>query len=639
MPSVPGSWNHRIYFIVPVVLCMVVALYFPVLHAEYVWDDVAFFTVASDLRTGNPWQAAVASVIAGTAYFRPLVMGTLIAEARLLDANPLYSHLLNLLLHLANTLLVGMLAWRLARAKELEPGTLPFFAAVAMLLYGLHPALVEPVAWVSGRFDLIVTLFCLSSLFLSSFKTLWSDSLCALLFFAAALSKEMAVTFCVLLFLWHWALQVPTQGLTASLHSMWGRKRLYGLILMFGVAYLALRMQFMPHMVSFDQVVVDQLGSFVHRGAYVGLTLDFYLRTVAFPFLNMGPLHPFDPMKLDGSQVAWGWAVVAASIAWLVSSIWRATTIRLLLSAALISLLPVLNFVPLAMVGNIGHERFLVLPLAFFVLAATLLLWQVTSGTHGMVSRYQWRVLAGGFTAIWLGVAALNVHVTVPLWKNELVLWHWAYRTHPGSPYAQFSLAAAAINAGRFDVLEEVMTKAEKMGVMPLRLTVPYAQYLAKKGQIQEGIDKIRLALQGEPQPHLYLQEENIPLEDAVVQRAGFNPWFVVYAYDAMAQMQLSLRQFDEALESERIAHFYEKNNPRTMLTKSFALYGLGRIGEAEQTYQAAENLYLPRIVPHARSLRASFLEQLCSHESARHNPTCHQPRLELTPVPLTPPR
>lgn len=633
MSLVPGSEGRRIYFIVFVVLGIVAALYAQVLQADYVWDDVAFFTAASDLRTGDPWKAAVASVIAGTAYFRPLVMGTFIAEARLLDANPLYSHLVNLLLHLVNTLLVGMLAWRLARAKELKTATLPFFSAIAMLFYGLHPAMVEPVAWASGRFDLMVTLFCLGALLLSVSNTWWGDGLCALFFFAAALSKEMAVTFGALLFLWLWALQAPALGLAFNLRAMWERKRLYGLVLAAGVAYLTMRAQYMPNMVSFDPVVAEQLGSWARRGAYVGLTLDFYLRTVAFPFLHMGPLHPFDPLLLDGPQTAWGWAVVATSAAWLVISAWRPTTIRLLLSAALIGLLPVLNFVPLAMVGNIGHERFLVLPLAFFVLAATLLLWRITSGIYGMANLPRWRVLTGCLTAIWLGVAALNVHVTVPLWKNELVFWHWAYRTHPDSPYAQFSLAAAAINAKRFDVLEEVMTKAEQMGVMPLRLTVPYGQYLAKKGQIQEGIDKIRLALQNEPQPHLYLQQESIPLEDAVVQRAGFNPWFVVYAYDAMAQMQLSLRQFDEALESERIAHFYERNNPRTMLTKSFALYGLGRVGEAEQTYQDAENLYLPRVVPEARRLRASFLEQLCGHESSQHNPTCRQPLSALKPA------
>lgn len=629
-----GFRKHLPLFLVSIAVLVISALYLPVLGADYVWDDIAFFTTASDLRTGDVWQAAVASVISGTAYFRPLVMLSLIAEARLLDANPVYSHLVNLLLHLSNTLLVGVLARRLVSAQHLLDGALPF-AVVAMLFYGLHPALVEPVAWVSGRFDLMVTFFCLCSLVVSSLKTWWGDGLCALLFLAAALSKEMAATFGMLLFLWQWALRAPEQSLAASLRNVWERKRLYGLILAAGLVYLALRIQFMPQMVSFDPVVADQLGSLARRGAYVGLTLDFYLRTVALPFLNIGPLHPFDPLALDASQTAWGWAVVSACLAWLAFSIWRASALRLLLSVALISLLPVLNLLPLAMVGNIGHERFLVLPLVFFSLAAALLLGRIVSGNYRMGNQRRWAVLGGGLAAIWLAVAALNIHVTVPLWKNELVFWHWAYRTHPTSPYAQFSLAAAAINSGRFDLLEEVMTKAEQAGVMPLRLTVPYAQYLAKKGRIQEGIDKIRFALEGEITPHLNVQEQGISLEDAVVHRSGFNPWFLVYAYDAMAQMQVSLRQFKEALESENIANFYEKNNPRTLLTKSFALYGLGRVEEAEQTYKAAEKLYLPRIVPDARRLRLSFLKQLCGHELAQQNPTCNQPLPELMSTPV----
>ncbi len=626
MLSVASSFkNHRFHITAFMVLLIVVALYFPVLQADYVWDDTAFFTTASDLRTGDIWQAATASVIAGTTYFRPLVMLSLIAEARLLDANPLYSHLTNLILHLANTLLVGLLARQLTRTQPHEGSKL--LPAMAMLLYGLHPALVEPVAWVSGRFDLMVALFCLSALVLSARGTWWSDGLCALLFLAAALSKEMAATFGALLFLWQWVLHAPMPSLATYLRDTWReRKRLYLLLLVTGLGYVALRGHFMSQMVSYDPVIAEQLGSFARRGAYVGLTLDFYVRTVAFPFLDMGPLHPFDPLALDELQAAWGWIVIAMCLAWVAFSAWHATAPRLLLSAAFVSLLPVLNFVPLAMVGNIGHERFLVLPLAFFALSVAL--WLRRAALTIAVPR-RWRALTAGLITLWLCAAALNIHVTVPLWKNELVFWHWAYRTHPTSPYAQFSLAAASINAGQFDILEEVMTKAEKMGVMPLRLTVPYASYLARKGQIQEGIDKIRLALKDETQPHLHLLQQGIPLEDAQLGRGGFNPWFLVYAYDAMAQMQLSLRQFDAALESEEIARFYDKNNPRVLLTKSFALYGLGRFEDAEQTYHAAESLYLPRIIPDARRLRLSFLTQLCSDESARQNPSCARMQMD----------
>lgn len=619
----PLSRERRFYFAVLTVLLVVAALYFPVLQADYVWDDTAFFTTASDLRTGDVWRAATASVIAGTTYFRPLVMLTMIAEARLLDANPLYSHLFNLVLHLLNILLVGLLARQLARSQNLDESRVPL-AAVAMLLYGLHPALIEPAAWVSGRFDLMVTLFCLGALLLSARNAWWSDGLCALLFLAAALSKEMAATFGVLLFLWQWALQAPKSSLAARVRDTWQeRKRLYLLIFVTGLIYVALRGHFMSQMVSFDPVMADQLGTFLRRGAYVGLTLDFYFRTVAFPFLQMGPLHPFDPLAMDGLQTAWGWMLIAVCLAWIIFSAWRATAAPLLLSAAFISLLPVLNFVPLTTVGNIGHERFLALPLVFFALSAALWLYRL------QIPR-RWRALAGGMTVLWLCAAAFNIHVTLPLWKNELVFWHWAYRVHPDSSYAQFSLATAAINAGRLDVLEEVMIKAEKKGVMPLRLTVPYAQYLARKGETQEGINKIRFALKDEIQPHLHVLQQGISLEDAQVGRGGFNPWFLVYAYDAMGQMHLSIRQFDAALESVNIARFYNKGTPRTLLTKSFALYGLGRFDEAEETYRTAESMYLPRIVPEARKLRLSFLTQLCNDGSARNNPTCT--RMQIPP-------
>lgn len=633
MISTNSEQNRKHWIPVAALIALVAALYFPVLGAGYIWDDIAFFTPSSDLRTGDVWRAATAPVISGTAYFRPLTMLWLIAEARLLDAQPLFSHLANLGLHLANTLLVGVLAKQLAQSQRAPSGMLPS-AVIAMLIYGLHPALVEPVAWVSGRFDLMVTFFCLSGLALASRATWRGDCCCALLFLAAALSKEMAATFGVLLFLWLWAKPEALPHLTRYVRgTLQERKRIYLLLLAAGLVYLALRTHFMPQMLSFDPEITQQLGSFTRRGAYVGLTLDFYLRTVVFPFVNMGPLHPFAPATdLGLPQILQGWVTIALALSWLAFSVLRPTPARLLLTAALVSLLPVLNIAPLATSGNIGHERFLPLPLALFSLSVAPLAWRALSGGYRAVSHPRWRAWLGGLAALWLAAVALNIYVTVPLWKNELVFWSWVYRTHLDSTYAQFSLAAAAINAGRFDILQETMTKAEKMGVMPLKLTVPYAEYLARQGEVQPAINKIQLALKGTPLPHLEAQQSGAEPAGAAPPGPGFDRRLLVHSYDVLAQMQLSLRRFADALESTKTADFYEKNNPNVLWKMSFSLYGLNRFDEAEETYRKAESLYPANFIPEARKLRASFLRQLCGDESARQNLTCK--KIDLTALP-----
>ena len=75
-------------------------------------------------------------------YYRPLFLVWLFVNYQLFGTNPLGWHLSAVLLHLLATLL----AYRLVRALTGE--ALP--AAMAALLFGLHPVHVESVAWISG---------------------------------------------------------------------------------------------------------------------------------------------------------------------------------------------------------------------------------------------------------------------------------------------------------------------------------------------------------------------------------------------------------------------------------------------------------------------------------------------------------
>ncbi len=82
--------------------------------------------------------------------------------------NPWGYHLLNLLLHAANTVLFYVVARRLLAAASGEGSQegrrapdIAAAAAVAALVFGVHPLRVEPVAWISGRADLLCALFVL----------------------------------------------------------------------------------------------------------------------------------------------------------------------------------------------------------------------------------------------------------------------------------------------------------------------------------------------------------------------------------------------------------------------------------------------------------------------------------------------
>ena len=127
-------------------------------------------------------------------YWRPATLLSYALELRLWGVSPWGFHLTNILLHTANTLLLYLLL------KRFRPeGPLPWTAS---LLFLLHPAHGENIAWISGRTDLLAFLFlALSLLFRLEYEERKRGLPLSLLFFALALlSKEAALLFLPLLF-------------------------------------------------------------------------------------------------------------------------------------------------------------------------------------------------------------------------------------------------------------------------------------------------------------------------------------------------------------------------------------------------------------------------------------------------------
>lgn len=154
-------------------------------------DDFDLLTVASSsgfvrLLT-DPFPAG-----SGT-YFRPLVMGTLAIE-HALSAGPLLHHLINLVVHLANGLLVFAIGRALSRGKT---SATPFLAALVFLV---HPIVAYDANWISGRTDSFACFFSLVCLMGSSlglmrtFGTFPSHLLAPLALLLALASKEVALS-------------------------------------------------------------------------------------------------------------------------------------------------------------------------------------------------------------------------------------------------------------------------------------------------------------------------------------------------------------------------------------------------------------------------------------------------------------
>lgn len=155
-------------------------LYAPALQYGWVWDDSLL-------------AAAKGGGGAGAEGFRPIVSLLYRAEWAVGIGNAGLFHLTSVVLHAAATWLVFLLARRLGAASWMAFGL--------ALLFGAHPVHVEAVAYVSGRPDLLATVFALASLLIATSAPVCAPGGCRNwrvwpaygLFALAALSEEVAL--------------------------------------------------------------------------------------------------------------------------------------------------------------------------------------------------------------------------------------------------------------------------------------------------------------------------------------------------------------------------------------------------------------------------------------------------------------
>ncbi len=128
--------------------------YVPVLDAAFLnWDDPAYVTGNRSIGSLS-WQTVVwAFTTFQEGIWHPLTWLSLALDYRLYGMSARGFHLTNLLLHVANTVLVFLIWARLTGAL--------WRSAVVAALFGLHPMHVESVAWVTERKDVLSTFFWL----------------------------------------------------------------------------------------------------------------------------------------------------------------------------------------------------------------------------------------------------------------------------------------------------------------------------------------------------------------------------------------------------------------------------------------------------------------------------------------------
>ena len=170
------------------------AAYLGTLDATFVYDDIVYVKNNPQLqRPGNLFETPFPEYMGPTrGLYRPMTTASLALDCFLFGLEPWGFHLTNVILHG-----IGTLLFFLVLCRFVPPVGPPFIGA---LLFGLHPARAEAVAWAVGRSELLAAAGCLLALllyirFLERKKSplLILGSLAAFAF--AGLSKENALAF------------------------------------------------------------------------------------------------------------------------------------------------------------------------------------------------------------------------------------------------------------------------------------------------------------------------------------------------------------------------------------------------------------------------------------------------------------
>ncbi|PYL85698.1 MAG: hypothetical protein DMF17_07685 [Verrucomicrobia bacterium] len=151
--SWPLGSRSRVWLFVLILAAATVFAYRPAWHGGFLWDDDAYVTNNELLTARDGLRRIWFSFDSPSQYF-PLVYTTFRIEHALWGLNPLGYHWVNILLHVANALLV----WRLL-ARLNVPG-----AWLAGAIFALHPVQVESVAWITERKNVLMGCFFLLTL-------------------------------------------------------------------------------------------------------------------------------------------------------------------------------------------------------------------------------------------------------------------------------------------------------------------------------------------------------------------------------------------------------------------------------------------------------------------------------------------
>jgi tetratricopeptide (TPR) repeat protein len=460
------------------------------------YDDNLYVTENQHVLSGLTANNIVWAFTTGhTGYWHPLTWLSLMLDCRLFGPRPGGMHLINLLFHIANTLLL------FAFLKKITAAVWP--SAFVAALFALHPMHVESVAWIAERKDVLSTLFLLLALiaylnFVRS-KNIFSYILALISFGLGILAKPMVVTLpFILLLLDYWPLNrfEPQTAKKSDRNPIPAPNKLlvlYRLIIekipFFMVSVLAGIVTFTAQSGAGIAPDINAL-PLSSRIANALLSYTRYLDKMFWP-KNLAVFYPFD--------------------------IGRFTYPQITLCAALLFVISILA------VGFGRKQKYLLFGWLWFIITLAPVIGIVQSGTQAYADRYTYVSYIGLFVMLAWGLPellakwskrkiVLGVSMPVVLailgictwlqtgyWKNSSTLFSHAIEATQDNHLAHFNLADALLKQGKPASALEHYKKALKIMPGYSDAALAIGNIFADRGDLNQAAEYFEKATQLTP--------------------------------------------------------------------------------------------------------------------------------------------
>lgn len=512
------------------VCIVVVALYFRALHGKFVLDDQVQVTENPYLASGQIWRSLFTKdyfIQSGEIGYRPILTASYAVERLFWSCwgNPQWGyHLTNILLHLANAILVMWLASRLF------PGVV--LPALAACVFAIHPVNSEVVAVVTFRDDSLSLVFLLAGLALyvkgrrDGRPWRW-NTVAAVLFLLAALVKEQAAVFPLCVLLWWAAFERSRSGQTAP-HG--ARAAVLPIIVAAAVFALA-RVEMSGYQESV--AAIDQMG-FVARLVAAPRTLVHYVRMLVFP-VRQSSYYP----ALNWQREALGWMNGLS---------WLAVLAMMVLTGLGLRRWPVLGFcggwflvmaIPvsnLAAINNFAaYDRYLYATTAAFGFGVAA----SARRAYELLADKRQRLSLISVLALWAVIMASRTVQRVEVWRDGFSFWTNALLIAPNMRYIRNGYATGLNRLNRFDDARKQFEKAVELAERDHRGLPKAADSLVGLGVYYANVGQLDQAAE------YYNQSLKIDQKNDVALRG-------------LAEVFQKRGQWFQAVEQyERFLHFY----------------------------------------------------------------------------------